>query len=91
MIYLSEWEVFFSCSERLLAFLADVFELRIAIGEHIALDNPCIPSSCKLIAPSALDVGSRYSSTPGSENIFLHGRHLSFFMNAGKLRWLLKT
>src|SRR5690348_10851597 len=80
IIYLRKRQFLLSCSKSLLTFWTNVFELRIAIREHIALDDTGIPQTCSFTTSGTIDVCFRYGSTSGTKNIFLHDRHLSFYV-----------
>src|SRR5947209_19449272 len=80
IIHLRKWQFLLSCSKSLLTFRANVFELRIAIRKHITLDDTGIPQTCSFTTSGTIDVCFRYGSTSGTKNIFLHDRHLSFYV-----------
>jgi hypothetical protein len=80
IIHLRKWQFLLSCGKSLLAFWANVIELRIAIRKHIALDDTGIPQTCSFTTSGTIDVCFRYGSTSGTKNIFLHDRHLSFYV-----------
>src|SRR5579884_3436803 len=80
IIYLWKRQFLLACSKSLLTFRANVFELRIAIRKHIALDDTGIPQTRSFTTSGTIDVCFRYGSTSGTKNIFLHDRHLSFYV-----------
>lgn len=77
--HLCNGQILLAIVQGLLALRAQIFKLRVALRQYIALNNTCIPQASHLSTPRAIDICFCDGGSSGSKDIFLHSRHLPFF------------